>query len=64
MSVESKIKELVEGIGVAYIFDNWQTANVRLEDVEFPVIINLLPVSGSLNIGKQQIKDYPNCMFA
>ena len=64
MSVESKIKELIEGIGVAYIFDNWQTANVRLDDVEFPVIINLLPVSGSLNIGKQQIKDYPNCMFA
>lgn len=64
MSVENKIKALVDGMGAAYVFDNWQTANVRLDNLDFPVVLNLLPVSGTLNIGRQQIKDYPNCMLA
>lgn len=65
MTVEQKIKSVVEQMdGVTYIFDNWQTANIRLDKLPLPVVLNLLPVSGTLNLGATQMKDFPNCMIA
>lgn len=65
MTVEQKIKSVVDKMkGVTYIFDNWQTANVRLDKLTFPAVLNVLPVSGNFHIGPSQLKDYPNCMFA
>lgn len=65
MTVEQKIKSVVDKMaGVTYIFDNWQTANIRLDKLSLPAVLNLLPVSGSLSLGMTQLKDYPNCMIA
>lgn len=68
MTVEQKIKTIVDQMeGITYVFGNWNMVNVMLEkirDVEMPVFVNLLPMSGSFNLGKTQLKDYPNCMFA
>lgn len=65
MTVEAKIKSIVEEMkGVTYIFDNWATANVRLDSSAMPAVLNVLPVSGRFNLGKTQLKDFPNCMLA
>lgn len=65
MTVEAKIKSIVEEMkGITYIFDNWATANVRLDSSAMPAVLNVLPVSGRFNLGKTQLKDFPNCMIA
>ena len=65
MTVEQKIKSVVDQMkGVTYIFDNWQTANVRLDKLPLPAVLNVLPVSGNFQLGPTQLKDYPNCMLA
>ena len=46
-SVERKIASVAEKLeGVTYLFDNWATANVRLDKMPLPAIINLLPIYG------------------
>jgi hypothetical protein len=65
ITVEEKIRSIAEQIkGVNYIFDSWQNANIRLDEEQFPVIVNVLPASGTLKLGKQQLKDFQNCMIA
>lgn len=64
MTVQEKIKSIIEGMGETYIFDNWQTANIKLDKGVLPCVLNVLPVSGTLNVGVQQLRDKPNCMIA
>lgn len=64
-SVERKIASVAAKLeGVTYLYDNWATANVRLDRLEFPAIINLLPVSGRFDISRTQLRDCPECMIA
>lgn len=63
-TIEQKIKSVIDGMGVLYLFENWATANVELDRSAFPVVLNVLPVSGKFSVGKTQLKDCPNCMFA
>ena len=64
-SVERKIASVAEKLeGVTYLFDNWATANVRLDKMPLPAIINLLPISGKFVISRTQLRDSPNCMIA
>ena len=51
-------------MGVTYLFENWQAANVRLDKMQLPAVMYVLPASGNLNVGLMQMKDYPNCMIA
>ena len=65
MTVEQKIKKIVDSMeGVSYLFDNWQTANIRLDKIKLPAVLNLLPVSGTFNLGRQQLRDCPNFILA
>ena len=65
ISVERKIASIAEKLeGVTYLFDNWVTANVRLDKMPLPAIINLLPASGKFVISRIQLRDCPNCMIA
>lgn len=64
MTVEEKVRKIVERMGVTYLFENWQAANVRLDKMQLPAVMYVLPASGSLNVGLMQLKDYPNCMIA
>ena len=64
-SVERKIASVAAKLeGVTYLYDNWATANVRLDRLEFPAIINLLPVSGQFDISRTTLRDCPECMIA
>ena len=59
-SVERKIASVAEKLeGVTYLFDNWATANVRLDKMPLPAII-----SGKFVISRTQLRDSPNCMIA
>lgn len=68
MSIESNIKSIVEDMGINYLFEDWSRANfeldksLRSEDFNFPVCINLLPVSGMLSQANGYIKDASNCL--
>lgn len=64
MTVEQKLKDSRLHGGCKLPFDNWQTANIRLDKIKLPAVLNLLPVSGTFNLGRQQLRDCPNCMMA
>ncbi|WP_321479761.1 hypothetical protein [uncultured Bacteroides sp.] len=63
-SVEQKIKSVADKMpSFTYVYEDWTRADVRLERLSLPAIINLLPVSGSLSLKKDQFRDAPNCML-
>lgn len=65
-SVERKINAVINVMdaGLTYIFDNWATANIRLDKLPFPAALNVLPISGSFNVSARRLRDFPNCMIA
>ena len=63
--MESKIKQIAEEMGLGYLYCSWYEANDRLDDMEsFPVMVNILPTSGRLNLNMDEFRDNPNCIFA
>lgn len=64
MTVEEKIKQVAESMKVTYVFDNWSVANIRLDKLPLPAIVNVLPASGELNFNNGNIRDCPNALFA
>lgn len=64
MTVEEKIKTVVDKMGITYLFDNWQVANIKMDSATLPAAINVLPVSGTFNLSRNKLKDFPNCMLA
>lgn len=64
MTADQKIAHICKDIdGLTYHYNDWSRANVDIEALQFPVLINLLPVDGQFVIKNGQIKDFPNCMF-
>lgn len=64
MTVQEKIKQVIESLGEVYLHENWQTANVRIDKMPLPCVLNVLPVSGAFQFGTSRVKDKPNCMIA
>lgn len=63
--MESKIKQIAEEMGLGYLYCSWYEANDQLDDMEsFPVLVNILPTSGRLNLSMDEFRDNPNCIFA
>lgn len=65
-TIEEKIRAIAQKIGISYIYDDWTRANVRIERTPLPVMVNVLPVSGSLrkvNMGQNYVLQ-SNCMVA
>lgn len=64
-SVERKINKIVQIMGgLSYIFDNWHTANFRLDKKRLPAVVNVLPASGVFNVEDRRMRDFPNCLIA
>ena len=40
MTVEEKVRKIVEQMGVTYLFENWQAANVRLDKMQLPAVMS------------------------
>lgn len=70
MTVEEKVREIVEAMGLPYICDSWVSANERLDRYRqevnsFPVCQYVQPVSGSLIFTEQgMVQDAPSCFIA
>ena len=64
---ELKIKTIVESMSTSkfsYVFASKNEANFLLEKTDMPCIINVLPVSGTLDVRATSINDTPNCLIA
>lgn len=63
--IEMGIREIVSKMdGVTYIYENWQTANVILDKIQLPAVVNVLPASGSFTIGNLKMYEGQNNMIA
>lgn len=61
--VRQGIKRIAECIGVRYLFASMDEANLIVGDGDFPVLIDILPISGSITINQGLFKDAPNCLL-
>lgn len=79
MTVEQSIKAIIEGMGLDYICESWQNANIVLDrfkrkankrvessdGCKLPVGIYLQPRSGTMNISEHgMVCDAPSCLVA
>lgn len=67
MTIENKVREIVGEYfsGFSFVFEDWNTADKKLDKVELPAIIMVLPVSGVLQFGQHgRIKDAENTIVA
>lgn len=65
MSIDEKIAEVCQGIsGLTYHFNDWTRANISMDDVALPVLINLLPVEGITSINGDRWREGRECLFA
>lgn len=65
-SIENKIKAIADKMGIAYLYDDWTRVNQRIERAPLPVMVNVLPVSGSFryqNSGASLVLQ-ANCLIA
>lgn len=72
-TVEGKIHAIISTLqtvgedgkpDIEYRYCNWAQANVALDRIDRPTIIYVLPPSGILNFGWNQVKDSPNAQIA
>lgn len=64
-TVEKKIRDIVQNMeGVNYLFMNWSQANEKIDHIDGPTIIYVLPPSGELDFHNSSVKDYPQSQIA
>lgn len=64
-TVEKKIRDIVQKMeGVNYLFMNWSQANEKIDHIDGPTIIYVLPPSGELDFHNSSVKDYPQSQIA
>lgn len=61
--VRQGIKRIAECVGVRYLFASMYEANLVIGDGDFPVLIDVLPTTGSVTINQGLFKDAPNCLL-
>ena len=67
MTIEDKVREIAgeQFSEFTYVFEDWFTADKKLEKLQLPAIIFILPVSGVFHFGEHgRIKDAENCLIA
>lgn len=61
--VRAHIKEIASRMGIRYLFASMYEANLLIGEGDFPVLIDVLPVSGSVSVQLGLVKDAPNCLL-
>lgn len=65
MNIEDKIETVCRSIDqLTYHFNDWTRANVALDNIPMPVLVNLLPVAGVTSIKADRVRESRECMFA
>jgi hypothetical protein len=65
-TIEKTVKEIAteQFDGFSYVFDTWDKADTRLERLEFPAIVCIMPVSGTTTIRNGKVIDTENIALA
>lgn len=64
MNIDSKIAEVCQRIkGITYHFNDWTRANVDLDRVSMPVLINILPIKGGTILKNGKVRETRNAVF-
>ncbi len=61
--VRQCVKRIVECMGLRYLFASMYEANLLVGEGDFPVVIDVLPTSGSVSIRQGYFRDAPNCLL-
>lgn len=61
--VRAHIKEIASRMGIRYLFASMYEANLLIGEGDFPVLIDVHPVSGSVSVQLGLVKDAPNCLL-
>ena len=61
--VRQRIKTIAGRMGLRYLFASMYEANLVVGDGDFPVLIDILPTSGSIDVQLGLFKDAPNCLL-
>ena len=66
MSIEEKIKRVCADVlpDMTYVFADWFDASRIVSKVQLPAIINILPVSGTMEVRNGRRRDVQNCAIA
>lgn len=63
-TIEQKIRIIAERMGnVNYLYDGWGLINLRADKTPTPIMVNVLPVSGALNMGGRRITESQDCII-
>lgn len=62
--IEYVVQHTAKTMGLRYHFERWQTANVILDKGAFPVLINVLPLNGTVVIRAGKYFDRQRCVLA
>lgn len=65
-SIENKIRAIAEKMDIAYLYDDWTRVNKRIDNSPLPVMVNVLPVSGSFRTTNRgaNLALRANCLIA
>ena len=64
MTVQDKLKQVAESLGVPVLFEDWTQANVESDRILLPAVVYVLPASGELDFKNGNIRDNQNGMLA
>ena len=64
MTVQDKLKQIAESLGVPFVFEDWTLANVEIDRTPLPAVVYVLPASGELDFKNGNIRDNQNGMLA
>ncbi|WP_288207011.1 hypothetical protein [uncultured Parabacteroides sp.] len=64
MTVQDKLKQVAESLGVPFVFEDWTQANVEIDRILLPAVVYVLPASGELDFKNGNIRDNQNGMLA
>ena len=64
MTVQAKLKQVAESLGVPFVFEDWTQANVEIDRILLPAVVYVLPASGELDFKNGNIRDNQNGMLA
>ena len=63
MTVQDKLKQIAESLGVPFVFEDWTLTNVEIDRTPLPAVVYVLPASGELDFKNGNIRDNQNGTF-
>lgn len=62
--IEQEVKRIIEGMGIAYSFNDWSRFNVEADMGDFPCGVLVAPASGTLHRNNGVMRNAPSYLLA